>query len=923
MPTAFRASLVDTPRPEAICNQSAVPSNEHEPPLTYASPIHIAKSSMQDIEEEEEKSMPPPVQASVIPQKPPARVSLVDRANRFSHLPQPPRVLPIVARRMLLLEDGSAFGQWNDGMSLLIHPACATITMLCPDGSTCRQLSEYIGSGTKDRFVALLAFRNVHSPQQSLVLDETCWPGDTFTFNSSISHARWGVHSDVSPLADVRGQAASQPDGDPVRVLSPARLMPDGSIRIESIEGHTSLTLLPNARWVRLCYPVPLKRTENGVSSEGEMSFEYTHAQFAQLLPCQAVPPTWRFPLLCVMHAYTQYLVHTEAQSNASFGPEIKLRPGPSDLDLLATELPQRRSLQPAGNTRLDPVTGHTDTGHVDISWPDNANNSIQLLHSYSDSLPQNALVSFYWTPEAIYSWCNDSKEVTVLISEDQSCLVLKPDGFFYHYLEPITHLTILEAQAANGVHLGLDAVDMARFVQAGRGRVREKMYAASSIPLVHNPTGLTPAELRYELAPIAERAKKLQSHALGLAEVRALEAIKGEREQRDHLQSVAQSIQPGMPAPLLNGPSCSPAAGLSNAIRERAMVRHVGEFTSFKDGRIKVRFIDRCMLKCNASRTEVEVILPNGLDLHLTLPLRDVDEHQHYAKYVQPTLEFAQWTFLTPQQRVEQQRSIALKREAIQLQVDLTRVAMNKQRIAMGERPLPLQDVTNRQMQLPAIEPVDAKPLSFTLSSSRSSARVELSAAAQRLLQLSTTARQPTLPHAGVCFTSEPGEPNHTPTHGALPYSPNNASGGALTPSFRVFQHNASVASNVSQGSVALRIPASMPTSPRELPRLDDAATPIPPAVFLSPIAAISPASYNDLSTVSSLAMAIPANPSISSSFIHSPRTPFDTSYATTPGNGGLDTDVHMAIRELRRKNEELREKFQQVRLDHEALIA
>ena len=59
----------------------------------------------------------------------------------------------VVATRLLMLEDGSAFGQWSDGCSLLLHPQARTVTMLLPDGSTLRVLSSTVPSAAKPKLI--------------------------------------------------------------------------------------------------------------------------------------------------------------------------------------------------------------------------------------------------------------------------------------------------------------------------------------------------------------------------------------------------------------------------------------------------------------------------------------------------------------------------------------------------------------------------------------------------------------------------------------------------------------------------------------------------------------------------------------------------------------------------------------------------
>lgn len=217
-----------------------------------------------------------------------------------------------------------------------------------------------------------------------------------------------------------------------------------------------------------------------------------------------------------------------------------------------------------------------------DLSWRDNPAHSVQLLHAMPDSLPKNSLVNAMWTPEATFICHSNEKRVVASVHADQSTLALEPSGFFHHLLPAIDTQASVERTGsystdANGRHQETNP--------------REKVYAPNAVPAVHNASGLNPDECTYDLAPIAATARRLQRHAIGVAESRVL--VTGEADRKLRL---LEDMQPGFEmtddelAELSFHPGCTKktAAAFSATMHERSVVRQVGEFTAFKDGRVK-----------------------------------------------------------------------------------------------------------------------------------------------------------------------------------------------------------------------------------------------------------------------------------------------------------------------------------------------
>jgi len=232
--------------------------------------------------------------------------------------------------------------------------------------------------------------------------------------------------------------------------------------------------------------------------------------------------------------------------------------------------------------------------------WPDNPALSIPLLHASPDALPKDELVTSMWTEHALY-WCQpDKKQVTVLVHCDQSCIILKDNGFFYHYLEPLSEESLATLNNTSTVDSDTSSADSA-FVHLddlhhhGSG-LRKKVYAIDAVPAMHNASGLNPGEMQYELRSITDLALRLQQHAMGVLEAKALEKGESHRRWRDlhRLEPDIELTDDELAALRATKPPNTDArqevkkSVFSAEVHEQCMVRGVGEFTAFKDGRVK-----------------------------------------------------------------------------------------------------------------------------------------------------------------------------------------------------------------------------------------------------------------------------------------------------------------------------------------------
>jgi hypothetical protein len=353
------------------------------------------------------------------------------------------------------------------------------------------------------------------------------------------------------------------------------------------------------------------------------------------------------------------------------------------------------------------------------------------------NSLPRGSIVRALWTPQALFWLTNEEPppstasssptadeqhqvSVCALIHVDQSCLILKSNGFFEHFLQPLPEggsaLTATTSTTTTPDDGSTPTPFVPLHVQSEGGfSLRKKVYAARLVPRLHNGSGLNAHEVVYELGSIAEAMTRLADHAKGILDERQVQAQEAARLMRalhaegraqpggssggDNDLSISSVVSASSSSIVLPPSELRSLSGLtaasiaasasrevvfSSRLVERSMVRSMGEFSAFADGRIKVRFVDRTLLELNTSRTEANMLLPNGMALSVTIPSAEATKWEQ--DYLQPALQFARWAFLTPEQRLREQREEALRREKIEHEVQQARRALVLARIQRGE---------------------------------------------------------------------------------------------------------------------------------------------------------------------------------------------------------------------------------------------
>lgn len=843
--------------------------------------------------------------------------------------------------RLMLLGDGSAFGSWSDGCSLLLHPTMRTATLLLPDGSNLRILSATAPSASRIKLAQLLAMRNMIETRgnEAPVLDAAHWSGATFTSERTFGSARWMLEA-RDHTGTEHESATDDAQHDPL-MLAPVLSLPDGSHRVEALgalsdphstDPRISLTLLPNGQMVRLRYPLLLQRKVKALAAEGAsgVRMEYTYADFQQLVPIAEVPPQWNLPLHSALRASHVHAIAREEQRLAAMqqqdatsadeqranqenaphnatidrslraayattekaaetmrmfgdtaasttGGDSALSPQSKQLDVVM-DLPVVRSLLPSSSR--DGLGASESSG---LHWPENAGLSVSLLHSLPDSLPRDEIVRTIWTNDALYfvllsklasvsdhltasdpasgpataaavDSASPGVSVVCLVHVDQSALVLKENGFFEHFLEPLSAEDLRAIAAADQAALQQgQGVKSERYQTQPQLGSRKKIYAPRAVPAVHNASGLNIGELQYDLGRIAKLAVRLANHARGVVESREQQAREACRTMSHLLSSTSvdsclSSTQ--LRALRLDPGVVSRAAArevvFSAEVAERSFMRGLGEFTAFKDGRIKVRFVDRCLLEMDASRAHANMLLPNGFSLALNLPLASEEDELRYGRsYISPSLEFAAWAFQTPAQRLEQSRRDQMDREWLALQVEQSMRSMALARIRRGEEPTAGASAAkitagNEALALTGCQPPlqlrspPATPLPFSLRSPSDSNRHADTDSAAPLLAL----MPPSSVNSAHC---SPNRAAMTATAGALHHSSSTAApadAALLSPHFSLLSPIAaapSFAAGAADSSLSLTqtfSPSRLPPPSSSLRSATAAASPDPSSV-------------------------------------------------------------------------------------------
>ena len=191
--------------------------------------------------------------------------------------------------RMVMFDNGLVLvSQFNDGsnkhmgqsQSLLLEPHGATFTYIAKNRTHSRHLSKFAPSVTHTLLRAAILFRNTHAT-------EPFFCPETFTL-LSILHP------------DPRTRRASPVRIDrahwPVEITKQyCHLDDDDAVHVGSVGSHTSLSLSPHQRVVRVTFPVslPVLKTET--------EQRYFHIEVSQIFPVQNCPETFAHPLKLAM----------------------------------------------------------------------------------------------------------------------------------------------------------------------------------------------------------------------------------------------------------------------------------------------------------------------------------------------------------------------------------------------------------------------------------------------------------------------------------------------------------------------------------------------------------------------------------------------------------------------------------------------
>lgn len=137
--------------------------------------------------------------------------------------------------------------------------------------------------------------------------------------------------------------------------------------------------------------------------------------------------------------------------------------------------------------------------------------------------------------------------------------------------------------------------------------------------------------EKRYNVASMFKKAKEFLEEALRMYQRFKVHQITTFRHSSSKVQQQQQHDH----------------HQLSNYIRESLMIPDWGEFTAFKDGSVRVRFIDRTHIELSKNLSCCKLMLMDGtfheLDLNDSF---DNELHVHVA------LKFARWAFATSEER-------------------------------------------------------------------------------------------------------------------------------------------------------------------------------------------------------------------------------------------------------------------------------
>lgn len=606
-------------------------------PANSVAPIPRHTAPSPPFEREERPRDTPPKPSSMRPDA----VVVPSRArSRVMESPSNPKPKVVALKgkpslvRGIVFDDGAVKCTFSDLSSIVLDPTGQYFTAHDASGETARQLSEFAISRFAPRLRASLEFRNTHvevpycppcvtKPAASEV------PPRSFRVGRKIPHARWSVSAEEAEA----GGYLTRLDG--------------GGAALESIDGIARVVLSAHGLMAHVTFPVMFATRD---SDDGAKKCDYIWQ--TQTFCADTAPTRWSYPIdLLVLNA------REDEEANA--GLEDETAKPESVLEKMRTRARVRATT--GWGAAIGPVTvlpetpasagddEPTSTSRVWLNEGDErwwAEPDTDGFPSATGRAPVVELAegTVMWAVKASRSradavpWPTTQRMEALANMEDGSALVTTKGG------SCVLYVADERGGRANAAMYLSEAVPA---TVAGAGGYRGGVFRATGLPV---PEGIDAAE------GIDEYGRFAPTLAVGKVPIgKVTPRLVAFRTAAD-VEDVPKSVD-GIWAPH------------SMEVVEELRADGDGWYTAYADGRVRVVFNDRTQLNLSKDRSMVRMLTPDVEKVEVR-----VDDPGERSKHVIAALEFADWAYLTPQERDAAAEAKIAMFNRIQAEIDRNR---------------------------------------------------------------------------------------------------------------------------------------------------------------------------------------------------------------------------------------------------------
>ena len=385
---------------------------------------------------------------------------------------------------------------------------------------------------------------------------------------------------------------------------------------IQSFDGHTKLQLCSNQHELHISFPIYIKKDVQ-VTANGSHITYYHHIDQQQIQSIYNHELCWDFPLKLIENK----IQNKEINPNNPYLNIVNKYP-----------LPQLKQNKNNNNNSLQNTISKLSQDTM---------KAIEYFHCMENGIPPKQTIMIEWTLNVIYRIFNGPNYlIETFISFDDSYLVshLKHEPFIYHYIP-----------TKNKQNEGTQAL--------------EYVYSINAIPPI--PPDTKQEDAKYNLLDITQNALLLLENA--------------KTQHKFKQTATAKNLSMDMYSIKKRDKESMEIPSMSNEVKDYYYNTKFGEFTYYKDKRVKIHFSDRTMLELNGDWTKCTIITKYAEEI------KDIDVNnpiKQFTRYITHAINYAKWCSLSKAEQIHHEQTQIKIQNDIQYQINFTQRLLDTQQM-------------------------------------------------------------------------------------------------------------------------------------------------------------------------------------------------------------------------------------------------